>query len=58
MGAMPKEPRDEQLTIRLPRRVRVAIEARAESERRSVADVINNILADSLAPAPAAGRRG
>jgi predicted HicB family RNase H-like nuclease len=39
-----QESRNHQLTIRIPRRVRRAIDARAERERRSVADIVNNIL--------------
>jgi len=38
------EPRDHQLTIRIPQRIRDAIDAQAEAERRTTADIINNIL--------------
>jgi hypothetical protein len=50
---MSQERRDHQLTIRIPQRIRDAIGAEAEAERRSVADVVNNILAGRF-PAPAA----
>jgi len=36
------------MTIRIPRRIRDAIEARAEREERSAADVVNKILAESF----------
>jgi hypothetical protein len=39
-----QEPRDNQLTIRIPQRIRDAIDAQAEAERRTTADVVNNIL--------------
>jgi len=41
---MSTEPRDHQLTIRIPQRIRDAIDAQADAERRTAADVINNIL--------------
>jgi len=50
---VPQEPRDHQFTIRIPKRIRDAIGAQAEHERRSVADVVNNILAGRF-PAPSA----
>ncbi len=43
-----QELRDSQLTIRIPRRLRAAIDARAERERRSVADVLNNLIEESF----------
>jgi len=54
---MPQEPRDNQLTIRIPQRIRDEIEVQAEAERRSVADVINNALEKLYPPAPAAAER-
>ena len=45
---MAQEPRDDQLSVRIPSRIREALEARAESERRSVADIVNNIFAGSF----------
>jgi hypothetical protein len=39
------EPRDHQLTIRIPQRIREAIEADATTEGRTVADIVNNVLA-------------
>jgi predicted HicB family RNase H-like nuclease len=53
---MSQERRDHQLTIRIPQRIRDAIGAQAEAERRSVADVVNNALA-TLYPAPAPKER-
>jgi predicted HicB family RNase H-like nuclease len=53
MGPVSQEPRDYQLTIRIPRRIRAALKAQAEHEHRSVADVVNNILAGRF-PAPLA----
>jgi predicted HicB family RNase H-like nuclease len=47
-----QELRDRQLTIRIPQRIHDAIEAQADAERRSVADVINNAL-EKLYPPPA-----
>jgi hypothetical protein len=41
---MPREPRDHQLSVRIPLRVYQALEAQAETERRTVADVLNNLL--------------
>jgi hypothetical protein len=58
MGPVTQEPRDHQLTIRIPRRIRVAIAAQAVLERRTVADVINNLLEEHYpAPTPAVERR-
>jgi hypothetical protein len=45
MHPMSLEPRDHQLTIRIPLRIREAIEADATTEGRTVADVVNNVLA-------------
>jgi predicted HicB family RNase H-like nuclease len=39
------EARDHQLTIRIPKRVRAALEIEATHERRTVADVVNDMLA-------------
>lgn len=41
---MATELRDYQLTIRIPRRVYDALETQANHERRSIADVVNNML--------------
>lgn len=38
--------RDEQLTIRIPKRLREALDREAEADRRSVADVVVNMLED------------
>lgn len=43
---MAQKLRDAQLTIRIPRRLRDAIGAQAEAERRTIADVLNNLLED------------
>jgi len=40
------EPRNHQLTIRIPRRLRRALDQEAERERRTVADIINIVLED------------
>jgi hypothetical protein len=48
---MSQELRDHQLTIRIPQRIRDALDAQAEAERRTVAAVLNNILA-KLYPIP------
>ena len=53
---MAQELRDHQLTIRIPKRIRVAIDEHAERERRTVADVVNNALA-ALYPAVAPKER-
>jgi hypothetical protein len=39
------EARDHQLTIRIPKRMRAALEIEATHERRTVADVVNDMLA-------------
>lgn len=44
------------MTIRIPQRIRDAIDAQAEVERRSVADVVNNVL-EARYPAPAPRKR-
>jgi hypothetical protein len=49
--------RDHQLTIRIPRNVRAALDAQAERERRSVADVVNHIFEKHLATASQRSRR-
>jgi predicted HicB family RNase H-like nuclease len=53
---VPQEPRNRQLTIRIPQRIHEAIEAQADTERRSVADIINNAL-EKLYPPPAVAER-
>jgi hypothetical protein len=46
------------MTIRIPQRIRDAIEAQADAERRSAADIINNVLEKLYpTPTPAAERR-
>ena len=55
-ACMSQEPRNHQLTIRIPQRVRDAIAAQAEHERRSIADVVNNVLAERY-PVPARKER-
>jgi hypothetical protein len=50
-SSMSQELRDHQLTIRIPQRIRDALDAQAEAERRTVAAVLNNILA-KLYPIP------
>jgi hypothetical protein len=47
--------RDHQLTIRIPQRIRDAIAAQADAERRSLADVLNNIF-EELYPSVGACR--
>lgn len=55
---MSHELRDAQLTIRIPRRLRNAIGAQAEAERRTIADVLNNLLEDRYsAPTPPPKKR-
>ena len=54
--AMSQERRNHQLTIRIPQRIRDAIAAQAEHESRSVADVVNNVLAERY-PDPASKER-
>ncbi|HSX23392.1 MAG TPA: hypothetical protein VLE97_11515 [Gaiellaceae bacterium] len=41
---MARELRDHQLSVRIPVRIYEALEALAEAERRTVADVVNNML--------------
>lgn len=41
---MARELRDHQLSARIPRRIFTLLEKQAEAERRTVADVINNLL--------------
>jgi hypothetical protein len=54
-----QERRDYQLTIRIPKRIRAAIGAKAEGEQRSVADIVNHILAEifPVSPTKDKGRR-
>jgi hypothetical protein len=40
------EKRDHQLTIRIPKRLRDALAREAEADRRSVADIVVNMLED------------
>jgi len=47
---MAQEPRDHQMSIRIPRRIRDALDGQAKHERRSAADIINNLLADYYPP--------
>lgn len=57
---MARELRRHQLSVRIPVRVYQALEAQAEQERRTVADVVNNLL-DEKFPIVAAkekARRG
>lgn len=56
---MAQERRDYQLTIRIPKRIRAAIGAKAEGEQRSVADIVNHILAEifPVSPTKDKGRR-
>lgn len=58
MKPVPHELRNRQLTIRIPRRIRDAIAVQAERERRTVADVVNNMFEERFpAPASKTGRR-
>jgi predicted DNA-binding protein len=41
---MSRERRDCQITIRMPKRFHKALEAQAEAERRTVADIVNNLV--------------
>jgi hypothetical protein len=41
---MTRELRDHQLSARIPRRIFALMEEQAERERRTVADVLNNLL--------------
>jgi uncharacterized protein (DUF1778 family) len=50
------EKRDQQLTIRIPRRLRDALDREAEADRRSVADIVVNMLEDRYAKRARAGR--
>jgi hypothetical protein len=54
---MSQELRDHQLTIRIPQRIRDALEAQADEERRTVADVINNLLEEHYPAKPREGAR-
>lgn len=49
MGPVPRESRDHQLTIRIPLRIRASLDEQAERERRTVADVLNNLLEEYYA---------
>ena len=51
MGRMARvvEKRDHQLTIRLPKRLRDSLEREAEADRRSVADIVVNMIEDRYA---------
>jgi hypothetical protein len=40
------EKRDHQLTIRIPKRLREALDREAEADRRSAADIVVNLLED------------
>lgn len=54
---MSQELRNHQLTIRIPQRIRDEIGAQAEAERRTVADVVNNLLEERY-PASVAKEKG
>ena len=41
---VPQEQRKHQMTIRIPERIRDLIKVQADDERRTAADVVNNIL--------------
>ncbi len=45
-----REPRDHQLTIRTPRRIREALEKQATTENRTIADVVNILLEKRYPP--------
>lgn len=49
---VPRDLRDHQFTLRIPTRIRKALEQEAERERRSIADLINLILEDRYAKLP------
>jgi hypothetical protein len=49
---MARERRDHQLSVRIPRRLLLALEAQAETERRSVADVVNIMLEERYSKGP------
>jgi hypothetical protein len=51
-----RELRDHRLTIRIPQRIRDALEAQATRERRTVADVANNLF-EAHYPASASRER-
>lgn len=57
---MTRELRRHQLSVRIPVRLYQALEAQAEQERRSVADVVNNMLEEKYPSTPAKekARRG
>jgi predicted HicB family RNase H-like nuclease len=55
---MVKELRDHQLTIRIPRRIRKILNVQAAGEQGSVADVINNLLAQRYPARRGAGKKG
>jgi hypothetical protein len=42
---MMQERRNHQLTIRIPKRIRVAIDAQATREQCTVADIVNHLFA-------------
>jgi predicted DNA-binding protein len=46
-----QEHRDHQMTIRIPQRIRDLIDAQADNERRSAADIVNNILEEHYSAA-------
>lgn len=48
--AMAQEPRDHQMSIRIPLRIREALNAQAKQERRSASDVINKLLEGCYPP--------
>ena len=50
--------RDNQLTVRIPQQLRDAIDVQAERERRTVADVVNNVMEAHYAVLAAARERG
>lgn len=54
---MAREPRDDQLTIRIPLRIRATLEAQAARERRTVADVVNNLLEEHYPRSRGGSRR-
>jgi hypothetical protein len=52
-----QEPRDHQLTLRIPQRIRKALDAQAKAERRSLADVLNNLLIERYPTVPLRKKR-
>lgn len=46
MHCMASETRDCQLTVRIPRRIRDALGLEADGKRRTLADIVNNALAN------------